>query len=76
MKGLWPDFWRFLRPAKDKPPPPPDDRPRRWSISWGSSRFWIELGIALFFLGLAVWIIIAVVRFFLGVGEAMDKLGP
>ena len=45
-------------------------------IKWGSSRFVIVLGICLFFLGLAVWIIIAVVRFFLGVNETMDKLGP
>jgi hypothetical protein len=45
-------------------------------MKWGSSRFLIVLGICLFFLGLAVWIIIAVVRFFLGVNETMDKLGP
>jgi hypothetical protein len=75
MKRLWANLWAFLLPARDRPLPP-DHPPHRWSISWGSSRFLIELGIAVFFLGLAVWLIIAIVRFFIGVGATMDRLGP
>jgi hypothetical protein len=75
MKWQWPDFWGFLMPTGHKTPPP-DQPPRRWSISWGSSRLVVELGIAAFFLGLAVWLIVAIVRFFVGVGETMDRLGP
>jgi hypothetical protein len=56
--------------------PAPDRPSHRWRLPWGASRVLIELGIAAFFVGLAVWLIVTIVRFFLGVGDTMDKLGP
>jgi hypothetical protein len=75
MKWPWANLWTSVMPARDKPLPP-EHPPRRWHIRWGSRRWLIELGIAAFFLGLAVWLIVVIVRFFLGVEATVDKLGP